>query len=171
MKTIRDFIEGSLEQLREQESMDGLCAHGTAMMIHEKEYADEAQFNNLVKLRAEQIDLVMKIKNDCNKALNEYMAYFNETMKGSEWRLNLTFHKERGRRRGMLTLHFPKGLLARDFLTYTLDDGGITDLATPQELLDLYWTLEEFQERIFHDKLVVDMNKKEAPTGTRRQKI
>ncbi|WP_139352337.1 hypothetical protein [Burkholderia cenocepacia] len=169
MKTIRDFID--LEIARFDMSMEESFLEDTSKQIFDGNYIDEDHKESLLELKKEHIAKILKIKTDCSNAIDAYVTYFNQKMKGSEWGIDRMSYRECGHPRSLLTINLPVGFANRNSMIFSLDQNGISGLATPTDLLLIDDTIEQCKERIFHDKLVVDMNKKEAPTGTRRQKI
>ncbi|WP_205191346.1 hypothetical protein [Burkholderia sp. LMG 13014] len=169
MKTINDFIDIAKIELNIQFNEDFL--EDTTKQVYEGNYVDDAHRNDLLQLNKGFASSILRNKSDCSEALDAYIAYFNKEMEGSEWSMERMSYRACGHPRSILTLKLPKEFADRSSMIFSLDQDGISGLATPKDLLFLGDAIEQCKDRIFHDKLIIDMNKKEAPTGTRRQKI
>lgn len=169
MKTINDFID--ITQADLDLTFGKFFLEDTSKQIYEGNYIDEAHRDSLLELKEKHIAHILKVKADCTNALDAYVAYFNQEMAGSEWNMDRMSYRDCGHPRSLLNVKLPKGFADRSSMVFSLDQNGISGLATPTDLIFIADAIEQFKDRIFHDKLVVDMNKKEAPTGTRRQKI
>ncbi|CAD9228018.1 conserved hypothetical protein [Burkholderia cenocepacia] len=177
MKTVQDFINKDLGELQEtlntkEHDIVWLSTHQDGPVISGYANGEKTFFlkpngrvfldADLQKQHKECQEKIRQIKEECNEALNQFIAYFNTEMSGSAWSIKRRFFKQGGFRRSIFEVVIP------DNRSYArcLDNDGTTDLATPADLLAIIKGLHDYQAEIFRAKLGASLNRK--PTTTVR---